>query len=227
MIFLTLAYRTAIMFIFILITMRVLGKRQMGELQLNELIVAFMLSELAVSPITNLDHRLLYAIIPIIVLLAGEMLVAFFCMKSVRIRSIVIGKPSIIVQNGEINQVEMRKNRLTLTELCESLRAQGQTDISNIKYAILEVNGTLSILPYTAQLPATHTAHGLTVEENGLPVMLICDGRILDHNLNKLGLDQRWLEKELKNRSAKDPKQVFLLSIDENQNIYYAPKEAP
>ena len=223
---LTLAYRTAVMYIVMLITMRVLGKRQMAQLELSELVVAVMLSELAVSPITNQNHRLLYGIIPMLVLLVGQLLIAFVCMKSVRLRAVIIGKPSIILQNGQINQREMRKNRLTLTELTEKLRAQGHTDLATLKYVVLEVGGSLSVLPYTAHTPATYSAQQLPGEDKGLPVLVINDGRILEQNLTSLGLDRRWLEKEIQKRGAKNPEQVFLFTVDENRNIYFAAKES-
>jgi len=212
------------MFAVILITMRILGKRQLGQLELNELVVAVMLSELAVSPITNPGNRLLYGIVPIAVLAAGELLLAFVCLKSVRLRAFFIGKPSTLVQDGQINQREMRKNRITLTELTEKLRAQGHTDIAAIKYVLLEVNGSLSILPFAAHAPATHNAHQLQPEDKGLPVLIINDGRVLDKNLKSLGLDQRWLEKEIQNHGAKSVKDVFLLTVDETRKVYFAAK---
>jgi len=224
---LTLAYRTVIMFAVMLITMRILGKRQMGQLELNELVVAIMISEIAVSPITQpQNHRLLYGIVPVVVLLFCELLITWGSMKSVRFRTLAIGKPSIIIQNGQVKQKEMRKNRLTLTELAEQLRIQGHTDLATIKYAILEVGGNLSVLPFHAHLPATHEAHQLTGKDKGLPTLIINDGRLLDKNLKSIGLDQRWLEKELQTRGMKDYRQVFLLTVDEQKNIYYAAKEA-
>jgi len=221
----TLAYRTLVMFAVMLVTMRILGKRQLGQLELGDLVVAIMLSELAVSPIATPNHRLLYGIIPVVTLLFAQMGIAYCCMKSIRFRSILIGKPSIVVQNGQVNQEELRKNRLTLTELTEALRIQGHTDIATIKYAVLEVGGSLSVLPYTAHRPATYEAHNLTGEDNGLPVLVINDGHILEKNLTSIGLDRRWLEKELQKRGTKSPEQVFLLTVDENRNIYFAPKE--
>jgi len=212
------------MFIVMLVTMRILGKRQLGQLELNELVVLIMLSEIAVSPITTQNHRLLYGIIPVAVLLVGELTIAYLCLKSVRVRGWIVGKPSTIVKNGQINQEEMRKNRLNLTELTEKLRAQGHTDLSTIKYVILEVNGALSVLPFESHKPATYEAHSLPTKDKGLPVMLINDGRILDQNLQGLGLDHRWLQKELQNRGLKDPSDVFLFTVDENRNIYFAAK---
>ena len=222
--FAILAYRTFVMFVVIIVTIRILGKRQLGQLELSELVLAIMISEVAVSPITNLDHRLLHGLIPIAVLLVSQLIIAILCMKSVRIRSFIIGKPSIIVQNGQVSQSEMKKNRLTLTELAEQLRAQGITDISTIKYAILESNGSISIMPYTAHAPATHTAHQLPVEDNGLPIFVIMDGRLLEENLKILGLDQRWLTKELQRRGVPNHKDVYMLTVDENRNIYFAAK---
>ena len=224
MVFTTLAYRTIIMFAIILVTMRILGKRQTGQLELNELVAAIMLSELAVSPITNPDHTLLHGIIPIAVLMGGELIISYTCMKSVRLRRFIMGRPSVVIQNGQINQNEMRRNRITLTELTEQMRTHGVTDISTVKYGILEINGTLSLLPYAAHSPATHAAHQLETKDNGLPVIVVSDGRVLDENLKLLGLERRWLDKELKKRGAKDHKQVYLFSVDENRNVFFATK---
>ena len=221
----TLAYRTVVMFAAIHITMRILGKRQMGQLELNELVVAIMLSEIAVSPITNPDHRLLMGLVPVLVLLICELVLSYTCMKSIKVRTLILGRPSIIVQDGKVNQKEMRKNRMTLTELAESLRGLGHADIATIKYAILEVGGKLSVLPLTAHAPATHQAHQLQVEENGLPQHIISDGRVMDKNLKNLGLDRNWLDKQLRLRGVSHPREVYLLSVDENHNIYFATKE--
>lgn len=219
--FFTLAFRTVVMFVVILVTMRILGKRQMGQLELNELVVAIMISELAVSPITNPDHKLWHGIVPVMVLLVCELVIAYVCMKHDGIRRIIIGKPSIIIQDGTLNQKEMRKNRLTLTELSENLRTLGHTDIQTIKYAILEVGGTLSVLPFAEHCPATHGAHGLQVEDKGLPRQVIADGKIYDENLKSLGLDRNWLKKRLAERGVTNHEEVFLFSVDELENIYF------
>lgn len=218
----TLAFRTVVMFAVILITMRILGKRQMGQLELTELVVAIMISELAVSPITNPDHRLWHGIVPVFVLLVCELVIAYVCMKHNKIRNIMIGKPSIIIQDGTLNQKEMKKNRLTLTELTENLRMQGHTDIQTIKYAILEVGGTLSVLPFAEHCPATHGAHSLQTVDKGLPRQVIADGKIQDENLQSLGFDRKWLEKRLSERGIKSAEEVFLFSVDEKENIYFA-----
>ena len=221
---LILIYRTAIMFLSVLVTMRLLGKRQLGQLELSELVVAIMVSEFAVIPVANPERSLLDGIIPVSVLLVCELGIAFFCMKSVRLRSFIIGKPSILLHDGQIVQREMRKNRLTVTELSEKLRIQGYTDFSTLKYVVLEVNGTMSAIPYAAHSPATHAAHQLPGEDKGLPVLVINDGRLLEENLHRLGLDQRWLEKELKRRGVPGYEQVFILTVDEKRNIYFATK---
>ena len=223
--FVILAYRTLVMFAIMLITMRILGKRQLGQLELGDLVVAIMLSELAVSPIATPGHRLLHGIVPVFALLVAQLGLAYGSMKSIRFRSVLIGKPSIVIRNGQVSQTELRKNRLTLTELTEALRVQGHTDISTIKYAVLEVGGSLSVLPYTAHTPATYAAHNLPTEDNGLPVLIINDGRVLEKNLTGIGLDRRWLEKELQKRGAKNPEQVFLLTVDENRKIYFSAQE--
>ena len=225
--FLTLVIRTLVMFAVILTAMRIMGKRQMGQLELSELVVAIMISELAVSPITNPDHKLWQGIVPVVVLLLSQIAISFLCLKSVRLRKFLIGTPSIVVQNGQINQKEMRKNRITLTELSEQLRAQGYTDIATVKHAILEINGSLSILPFNAHSPATHSANltgNFSPEDTGLPVLIINDGRLLEENLKIMGLNRKWLEKQLNVRGVKDYRDVYFFSVDEQKNVYFAKK---
>lgn len=218
-------YRTIIMFAIIIVSMRLMGKRQIGELELNELVVAVMISELATIPITDESKNLLDGVIPVVTLLLCELIVTFIAMKSVKFRSILSGNPSIILKNGQVNQREMKKNRFTMDELIESLRTKDITDISTVRYAILETDGTLSTILFKQHSPATHNAMGVEAEDNGLPMLLINDGRILKNNLKLRGLDENWLKKELQNRKISSPKDVFLLSVDDCGNIYFAPKE--
>jgi len=213
------------MFAIIIISMRLMGKRQMGELELNELVVAVMISELATIPITDEHKSLLDGVIPIVTLLVCEIVIAFIAMKNVKFRSLISGDPSIIVKNGEIVQKEMRKNRFTLDELFESLRAHDVSDISTIKYAILETDGTLNTMLYSEYSPVTNKSMGIEAKDCGLPMLVINDGRILEGNLKLQGLDNNWLAKELKKRKVESPKDVFMLSVDDCGNIYFAQKQ--
>lgn len=220
-----LIYRTVIIFAIVTLSMRIMGKRQLGQLELNELVVAVMISEVATIPISDTNLSIWKGIIPVTILFICEVIISLISMKSIKFRGIISGYPSIIVQSGEIVQKEMKKNRFTLDELTEGLRAQGITDISTIKYAILEIDGSLSTVLYNEFSPVINKSLNVDEPDKGLPIMVVNDGRVLKHNLKLLGLNESWLSKELQNRNAKGPKDVFMLSVDECGNIYYTPKQ--
>ena len=154
------------------------------------------------------------------------MILSVLTMKSVRFRALLCGRPSIVVRNGTLDQQEMAKTRLTLDELLEELRGKGYTDLSQIKYAILETNGLLSILPYANQKPPTARDLKVSVEEGGLPQVVVSDGKLLERNLKLLGHDRPWLDKQLAQRGCRDVSQVFLLLVDEADAVYFAKKES-
>ena len=153
------------------------------------------------------------------------MILSVLTMKSVKFRAIICGRPSIIVENGKIHQREMKKNRFTVDELTEELRMKGITDLSTVKYAILETNGMISVLPYANQLPVTAEQMNVTPDDVGLPIVIINDGRVLDHNLKTRGLDENWLKKRLEEHKIKSAKDVFLLTVDEQNRVYFAAKD--
>jgi len=221
---LQLVYRTVIMFTIVVVGMRLMGKRQMGELELNELVVAVMISELAAVPIVEKDVHLMHGIVPVISLLACELFISFVSLKNLHFRSLVSGKPSILVKEGQIVQKEMRRNRFTVDELTEELRRQGVTDLAKIRYAILETDGNLNTILYSVHAPVTCNDLNLVPEDPGIPVIVINDGRVLKNNLSRLGLNEAWLTKELKARELDSPKEVFILSVDESRHIYIARK---
>ena len=217
--------RTLILYIIIIAGIRLMGKRQVGELEPSELVFALVVSDLAAVPMQEPGIPLFSGIIPILTLFCLTMLLSILTMKSVRFRAFLCGRPSVIVADGKLRQQEMRRNRFTLDELMEELRMQGVTDLTTVKYAILETNGTLSVLLRAAQQPVTCQDMGLSPPEPGLPVILINDGRLIEHNLKGRGLDQNWLDKQLKAHGVKDPGQVFFLSVDEENTVYFVPKE--
>jgi len=202
-----------------------MGKRQVGELEPSELVLSLIIADLASVPMQDLGIPLHTGIIPILTLLALAMILSVLTMKSVRIRVLFCGKPSIIIREGQIQQHEMRKNRLTVDELSEELRGQGHTDIAAIKYAILETNGRLSVLPYASNLPVTAEQMGLNPRATTLPVILISDGKLLRENLKQRGLDENWIKKTLKRFQCTALEEVFLLSIDELDGVYFARKK--
>ena len=140
--------RTIILYILITAGVRLMGKRQVGELEPSELVLSLIIADLASVPMQDYGIPLLTGVVPIITLLSLTMILSVLTMKSIRFRALMCGRPSIMVQNGALNQREMSRNRLTVDELLEELRGKGYTDLSQIKYAILETNGQLSVLPY-------------------------------------------------------------------------------
>ena len=217
--------RTIILYIFIIAGIRLMGKRQVGELEPSELVLALLIADLAAVPMQDFGIPLLTGIVPIFTLLCLTMALSVLTMRSVRFRAVLCGRPSVIVENGKLRQSEMKKNRFTLDELMEELRMQGITDLSTVKYAILETNGQLSVLPYAAQQPVTAQQMGLTPQEPGLPMVIINDGRLITRSLYSRGLNEEWLEKQLRQHHVKRTQDVFLLTVDEENRVYLSKKE--
>ena len=218
--------RTIILYAFIIIGIRLMGKRQVGELEPSELVLALLIADLAAVPMQDFGIPLLTGLIPILTLLCLTMALSVLTMKSVKFRALLCGRPSIIVENGKLRQGEMKRNRFTLDELMEELRMKGVTDLSTVKYAILETNGQLSVLPFAAQKPPTAQDLDLHLPEPGLPVVMINDGRVITRNLHSRGLDEVWLNKQLQQRHVKRTQDVFLMTVDEANQVYLVEKEA-
>ena len=217
--------RTLIVYITLLGAMRLLGKRQLGEMELSEFVVAALIADMASHPLQDIGIPLINGLIPILTLFCCEVLISGAALKSVRLRAILFGKPSILIVRGVIDQQEMRKNRFTLDELTQELRSQGVTDMSKIEYAILETDGRLNVLLFPAEKPVTASMLQLPVYNTGFPVVIISDGRVLHENLQQSGRDMNWLQTELASRGVQSARQVFLLSVNAAGQIYFCKKE--
>lgn len=223
----TAFFRTAILYVLLIVGLRLTGKRQIGELEPIELVLTMLLSDLASVPMQDFGIPLVNGVIPIVTLLAMSMLLSCVSLRNVRFRTLICGKPAIIIRNGKLQQDAMRHNRLTLDELFEELRTQGVTDISDVKYAVLETGGQLSVLLRTVAQPATPYQLGLTYEDDVfLPTVIINDGRLLRGNLRQTGHDEAWLQAQLSENGVDAPSQVFLLSIDERGEIICIVKDS-
>lgn len=218
--------RTFIVYFALLLTMRLMGKRQLGEMELSEFVVAALIADLAAHPLQDMGIPLLNGLVPIAVLFCCEVLIAGLSLRSIRLRELLFGKPSLLIVKGEIDQAQMRRNRFTLDELMQELRAQGITDLSTIEYGVLETNGKLNVIPYPSERPATAAQLKLDAGQGGYPSIIISDGRVLDANLRHLGFDRAWLQQQLEAKGAENPEQVFLMTATESGQIYYAAKEA-
>ena len=222
----TAFFRTIILYLLLMFGLRMLGKRQIGDLEPSELVLTLIISDLASVPMQDYGIPLINGVLPIITLLCLSMLLSFFSLKSIRFRTLVCGSPTVIIRDGKILQQNMAENRLTVDELYEQLRSQGYSDLCAVKYAILETNGQLSILPYTRESPLTPQDARLDVADRAtLPVLLINDGHVLSENLSLLGHDTQWLSAQLRRHQLTSPKDVFILTIDEAGTVICIPKE--
>lgn len=222
----TAFFRTVILYLILMLGLRLLGKRQIGELEPSELVLTLIISDLAAVPMQDFGIPLVNGLFPIITLLCLSMLVSFFNLKSIRFRALVCGRPAVIIRDGQIQQQSMARNRFTVDELFEQLRSQGYSDLASVKYAILETSGQLSILPYTRCSPVTPELLGLdTPDQATLPLLVINDGHIMDRDLAATGHDRAWLNKQLKQRQILDPRQVFLMTVDESGTVTCIKKE--
>jgi len=222
----TAFFRTVILYILLMVGLRLLGKRQIADMEPSELVLTLIISDLAVVPMQDYGIPMINGVLPIITLLCLSMLLSFFNLKSIRFRALICGTPAVIIQNGVVNQKNMAKNRLTLDELFEQLRSQGFTDLNAVKYAVLETNGQLSILPYTKEAPITPLAADLAVKDRvTLPILVINDGHVMEDNLHASGHDKKWLTKQLSKRKLKSPREVFLMTVDEENTVICVAKE--
>ena len=218
--------RAIILYLLIIAGIRLMGKRQVGELEPSELVLSLIIADLAAVPMQDFGIPLLAGIIPILTLLALTMMLSVLTMKCVAFRTLLCGRPSVIIRRGTIDQGEMRRNRLTVDELLEELRAQGYASPAGVAYAILETNGQLSVFPWQREQPPVRGELGVEAGEPGLPLVLISDGRLLPQNLSACGCSGAWLQRQLHRRGLQGPEQVFLMTVDETGEVYLAAKEA-
>lgn len=214
----TLLFRTVITYILLVGAMRLMGKRQLGELELPEFIVTMILSELAAIPISDNTVPLVFSVLPITLLIALEMLVAYISIKSRKIKKLVGGAPSILINKGKICKNEMEKVRISLDELLSQLRIKNISDISDVEYAILEENGQISVIPKNSARNVTLADLNITSDEKGISHTIIADGEISNFNLSLSGHNKKWLTKELKKHKCR-LSDVFLLTLDDAGNV--------
>ncbi len=217
--------RTVILYFAILISMRLMGKRQLGELEISEFIVAALIADLAATPLQDIGIPLLNGLLPIAIMFCLEIIIAGLNLKCIRLRKFTYGKPEIIIKNGKIDRKKMQHNRFTIDELMQELRAQGQSDASQIAYAVLETNGQLSIILKSESQPATAGQLSVAGQDEGYAHIIINDGRILDNNLRLLGRDRRWLVNELRRRNISGAEDVYILTLSDSGSVFCQTRE--
>lgn len=207
----TVLIRTTIIYFFLLIALRLTGKRQVGELQVSELIITFMISELAASPIQDLSIPIIYSIIPIVFLLCAEIILSFLATKSKTLKKLFFGNPSMIIRKGKLDQKELGRLRIGINDFLGELRLKDAGDINDVEYAILEENGKLSV--FLKDKDGCELTHAIIV-----------DGDVNETNLRYANKNERWLNNYLE-KNKLSQKQIFLMTVNDQNEVYIIKKE--
>ncbi|MBB6630847.1 DUF421 domain-containing protein [Clostridium algidicarnis] len=214
-------FRTIILYVFVVITMRLMGKRQIGELQPFELVITIMVSELAALPMQNAGIPIIHGIIPIITLLTLQVILSEIQLKSDKFRSLIDGRPSILIKNGKVNIDELKNQRLSINDLLEELRIKGELDISDIAYALIETDGQMSIINKHQHDNVKREDLNIKEEQISLPVLLICNGEIKEDGLDYYKKDEKWIKDILTKNNINSEKEVFIALMDSKGEFFY------
>ena len=217
-------FRTVILYLVLIAVIRLMGKRQIGQMEPSEFVVTMLVANLASIPMQEAAIPLYSGVVPILTVLGLELVLSGISLRSIRIRKLLCGKPVILIENGRILQGNLRKTRVTLDELSGHLREKDVLDISQVQYAILETNGNLSVFPYPAHRPASAKDAGIHPTRQYLPVTVISDGKLLHENLSKLGKDEAWVHRVLEERKS-TVANTWLMTADDADRITWYEKE--
>jgi uncharacterized membrane protein YcaP (DUF421 family) len=216
--------RTMILYFVVLFVIRVMGKAELSKMDPFEMIILFMIAELAAIPIESLDIPLLNGVAAILTLLFLEVSLSFLSIKSKRINSLLNGKPSVIIDKGRINEKELKSQRITLDDLMQQLRLKNYPSMADVDYAVLEANGDLSVIPKPEKAPLTPADMDLAASSEVIPMVLISDGALYQNNLKRFGKEETYLKKELLKAKITEYSQVFLCFCDEKGQLHVYPK---
>ena len=209
--------RTAIVYLFLLTIMRLMGKRQLGELEVSELVSTLLLSDIAALPITDQDIPLVYAIIPIILITAFEVTLSVLLTRFPALKNLISTRPSALIKKGKIDEKEMIRNRISIDELLSELRQKDVCEVSEVEYAILEQNGKITVIKKQINSQVTLKDLGLTAKENGIPHIIIADGHIDKHGLAQAKKDKVWLTAYLNSKKL-SPSDIYIMTLDDADN---------
>ena len=216
--------RTLILYLVLIAVVRLMGKRQIGQMEPSEFVVTMLVANLASIPMQEEGIPLFTGVVPILTVLGTELILSALSLRSIRFRKILCGKPVILIENGNILQQNLRKTRITLDELTGHLRQKDVLDLRAVQYAILETNGNLSVFPYPKEKPASAKDAGIQASKQTFPVTVISVGKILRENLIKAKKDPRWIQQVLRENRA-ELADTWLLTVDGNDRIYFCRKE--
>lgn len=211
---LTCLIRTVIIYLLLVLAIRTTGKRQIGELEISELVSTFLLSEIASAPIGNQEIPLSFAVLPILTIISLEVIVSFLTTRSPLMKKIFLGSPIILIRRGKLQQKELSRARMSVEELLSELRQNGAASIEEVAYAILENNGKLSVTPHAKYKPMTPGDLHLPAPESGIAHAIVVDGIIKKEALDGAGKNEDWLNKILRKNQYK-LEEIFLLTVDD------------
>ena len=216
--------RTVVVYLVLIFAVRLLGKRQVGQMEPSEFVVTMLVANLASIPMQNEGIPLYTGLVPILTVLGVELVLSALSLRSVKLRRLLCGKPVILIENGKLLQENLRATRVTMDELTELLREKDVLDPGTVQYAILETNGNLSVFPYPRYLPASAAEAGITPKKQHLPYTIIVDGCLYRENLALAGRDEAWLTKELSKRGTTVAKTWFF-TVDAGGKTLWMEKE--
>lgn len=215
--------RTVVLYLVLVLVVRIMGKRQIGEMEPMEFVVTMLVANLAAIPMQDGGIPLFSGLVPILTVLGAELILSWATMLSVPLRRLLCGKPVILIENGKILQENLRCTRVTLDELTGHLREKDILDVSAVQFAILETNGNLSVFPYPKERPAAAVDAGIQTRKQYLPVTVIEDGYLSRENLRRAGKDEGWVNRVLRERGA-TRKSTLLLTVDASDKINWIGK---
>lgn len=224
----TIALRTVIIYFLVLIFLRLMGKREIGKLSVFDLVISIMIAEIAVFVLEDPKKPMAHGLLPMALLVLIQIAVAYLALKNEKVRRWMDGRPSVIIENGQLNREEMRKQRYTLDDLMLQLRENRITNPNDVEFAVLETTGKLSVKEKTTQnggpsdneQPGNQRPAEKGFRYEGLPVALVMDGKVQDENLEKIGKTRFWLKNELQKYGIRDVKDVFFCTYDHKGKMY-------
>ena len=217
-------FRAIVLYIIVLIVMRLMGKREIGQMQPFELQISIMIADLSATTIAETGIPITNGIMPILGLLVMHLVISMINLKSTKAREIICGKPSILIFRGKVDEKVLKRERFTINELEERLRDNNIFNIGDVEYAVLETSGQVTVIPKPNKRPTTPEDFNIEPKYEGIPYDLVVDGKVMYKNLEKLGKNYVWLKKQTEKFEIK-PEDALIVTIDGNNQFFCQSKE--
>ena len=221
---LTTFIRTVILYLLVLVIMRLMGKREIGQLQPFELAIAIMIADLASVPMANVGIPITSGIVPILALLVMHLIISNLNLKSIALRKFMCGKPTILIYRGKIDEKALKKEKFTINELQERLRGNNVFSIGDVEYAILETSGQITVIQKPDKRTTIPADFNIMPEYEGIPYDLVIDGKVMHENLKTIGKDYQWLKKQVEKFKIK-PEEALVVTYDGKGQIFCQAKD--